>query len=194
MTERQQFIDLFLEINSQINLSAIRDVDWVYTKHILDSLELTKIVDLSDYTTLCDVGTGGGLPLLALSRYNQENNCRIKLYGIDARRKKIDAITTMIDQLWIKNCTALWSRSEDHHHQYDIVTARAVAYADHIIARSLPLCKKNGYICLYKQSDPIERSEIIKQCKQHSLVLQQEHHYSLFAWDIQRVIYILHKQ
>jgi 16S rRNA G527 N7-methylase RsmG len=65
----------------------------------LDSLELTKILDLSDYTTLCDVGTGGGFPLLALSRYNQKNNYGIKLYGIDARRKKIDAINSMIQKL-----------------------------------------------------------------------------------------------
>lgn len=188
--ERENLIDVFLSMNTKLNLSAIRDKEWVYYKHILDSLELTKLIQLTDFSSLCDIGTGWWFPLLPLALSYPWLSCT----GIDARRKKIDAITTMIDQLWIKNCTALWSRSEDHHHKYDIVTARAVAYADHIIARSLPLCKKNGYICLYKQSDPIERSEIVKQCKQHSLVLQQEHHYSLFAWDIQRVIYILHKQ
>jgi len=58
MTERQEFIDLFLHINSQVNLSAIRDEEGVYVKHILDSLELTKILNLSQYTSLCDVGTG----------------------------------------------------------------------------------------------------------------------------------------
>ena len=58
MEERKQLIDLFLDINSQINLSSIRDADGVYTKHILDSLELTKILKLSEYKSLCDVGTG----------------------------------------------------------------------------------------------------------------------------------------
>jgi 16S rRNA G527 N7-methylase RsmG len=31
-------INLFLKLNSQLNLSAIRDFDGVYQKHILDSL------------------------------------------------------------------------------------------------------------------------------------------------------------
>ncbi len=62
--------------------------------------------------------------------------------GIDARRKKVDAINEMIGSLKLKNCIAIRTRIEDHHHQYDIVTARAVAYADKIIPRSLPLCKK----------------------------------------------------
>jgi 16S rRNA G527 N7-methylase RsmG len=57
MQSRQKFIEIFLQINSEINLSAIRDADGVYKKHILDSLELTKIIDLSKYHTLCDVGT-----------------------------------------------------------------------------------------------------------------------------------------
>ena len=207
MTERKQFIDLFLEINSQINLSAIRDAEWVYTKHILDSLELMKILNLSDYTTLCDVGTGWGFPLLALSRYNQENNCGIKLYGIDARRKKIDAINSMIQTLWLPDTKAIWARAEDHHHQYDIVTARAVAYADKIIPRCLPLCKKWWLICLYKEVKPEEREEIIIQCKKNNLTIVQEHHYRLFStwsvdkeWDlpagrqgIERVIYVLRR-
>lgn len=193
MQPRQQFIDLFLEINSQINLSAIRDAEWVYTKHILDSLELTKILNLSDYTTLCDVGTGGWFPLLALSRYNQENNCGLKLYGIDARRKKIDAIISMIQTLWLSDTTAIWARAEDHHSQYDIVTARAVAYADKIIPRCLSICKKWGLICLYKEVKPEERAEIIIQCKKNNLTIVQEHRYRLFEWDIERVIYILKK-
>lgn len=193
MTERQQFIDLFLEINSQINLSAIRDAEWVYTKHILDSLELTNILNLSDYRTLCDVGTGWGFPLLALSRYNQENNCKLKLYGIDARRKKIDAINSMIQTLWLTDTTAIWARAEEHTVQYDIVTARAVAYADKIIPRCLPICKKWGLICLYKEAKPEEREEIVIQCKKNNLTIVQEHRYRLFEWDIERVIYVLKK-
>lgn len=193
MQDRQQFIDLFLQINSQINLSAIRDVEWVYTKHILDSLELTKIINLSEYTTLCDVGTGWGFPLLALSRYNQQHTCGLRLYGIDARRKKIDAINSMIQRLWLPDTTAIRSRAEEHGIQYDIVTARAVAYADKIIPRCLPLCKKWWLICLYKEVKSEEREEILLQCKKNNLTIVQEHRYRLFDGDIERVIYILKK-
>lgn len=99
MNERKPLIELFLEINSQLNLSAIRDEEGVYTKHIMDSLELTKVLDLSQYGTLCDVGTGGGFPLLALSKYKNDNSFQLQLTGLDARRKKIDAINQMIEKL-----------------------------------------------------------------------------------------------
>ena len=62
----------------------------------------------------------------------------------------------------------MWTRAEEHKVQYDIVTARAVAYADQIIPRCLPLCKKGGLICLYKELKPEEREEILIQCKKHN--------------------------
>lgn len=99
MNERKPLIELFLEINSQLNLSAIRDEEGVYTKHIMDSLELTQVLDLSQYGTLCDVGTGGGFPLLTLSKYKNDNSFQLQLTGLDARRKKIDAINQMIEKL-----------------------------------------------------------------------------------------------
>lgn len=99
MQQREQMIDVFLEINSQINLSAIREREGVWIKHIQDSLELTKIIDFASIQTLCDVGTGGGFPLLALAQYIQDHNYKIRCYGIDARRKKVDAINGMIEKL-----------------------------------------------------------------------------------------------
>jgi 16S rRNA G527 N7-methylase RsmG len=43
----QALIDIFIERNSQLNLSAIREVDGIYTKHILDSLELNNKITLT---------------------------------------------------------------------------------------------------------------------------------------------------
>lgn len=193
MNERKPLIELFLEINSQLNLSAIRDEEGVYTKHIMDSLKLTQVLDLSQYGTLCDVGTGGGFPLLALSKYKNDNSFQLQLTGLDARRKKIDAINQMIEKLWLPDTEAIRSRVEDHRQTYDIVTARAVAYADKIIPRCVPLCKKWWLICLYKEVKDEEREEIVKQCKIFSLSIEKEHRYRLFNGDIERVIYVLKK-
>jgi 16S rRNA G527 N7-methylase RsmG len=46
--KRQQLIEVFLETNTKINLSAIRTPEGVYQKHILDSLEITKVFDFSE--------------------------------------------------------------------------------------------------------------------------------------------------
>jgi 16S rRNA G527 N7-methylase RsmG len=46
--KRKQLIEIFLEKNSQINLSAIRDEEGVYFKHILDALEVSKAFELKE--------------------------------------------------------------------------------------------------------------------------------------------------
>ncbi len=48
----------FIRINSQVNLSAIRDPEGIQVKHIQDSLEINNVLVLKPGKTLCDVGTG----------------------------------------------------------------------------------------------------------------------------------------
>jgi 16S rRNA G527 N7-methylase RsmG len=54
-SQRKQFIDTFLEKNKEINLSAIRDADGVYIKHVLDSIELDKVFPIADGARVIDV-------------------------------------------------------------------------------------------------------------------------------------------
>lgn len=190
--ERQKLVDVFLTMNSQLNLSAIRDAEGVYVKHILDSLELTKILDLTQYTSVCDVWTGGGFPLLALAHQGSKTP-NLQFTGIDARRKKVDAVNTMIAQLGLTNAKAIRSRIEDHHQTYDIVTARAVAYITELLPRCVPLCRVGGLICLYKQDLPEEYDAMMALLPKYKLTLKQKHLYRLFDGDVQRVIYVLER-
>lgn len=91
-TNRTDMIDLFLDRNSKINLSAIRDADGVWEKHILDSLELTTRIDVDDGLQALDLGTGGGFPLLPLATVYPN----VQWTGIDARKKKVEAVNQMI--------------------------------------------------------------------------------------------------
>lgn len=50
-----KLVKIFLEKNSQINLSAIRDEEGVRVKHIQDSLELDKVLPLRKGQQVCDV-------------------------------------------------------------------------------------------------------------------------------------------
>ncbi|MBU0626451.1 class I SAM-dependent methyltransferase [Patescibacteria group bacterium] len=85
---RDKLIKIFLEKNSQINLSAIRDADGVLVKHIQDSLELDKVLQIPPKSslsqgrtfTVCDVGTGGGFPLLPLAMTHSD----VSFIGIDS--------------------------------------------------------------------------------------------------------------
>ncbi|MCR5413042.1 MAG: class I SAM-dependent methyltransferase [Patescibacteria group bacterium] len=57
MEQRSHLISIFLQKNSQINLSAIRDEEGVFVKHIQDSLELTTIFQFPDGAQVADIGT-----------------------------------------------------------------------------------------------------------------------------------------
>jgi len=57
--DRKQFIDVFVAKNQQLNLSAIRDADGVFVKHVSDAIELNTIWKFEDGQEVIDVGTGG---------------------------------------------------------------------------------------------------------------------------------------
>lgn len=187
---RDNLIQIFLEKNKQINLSAIRDEDWVMVKHIQDSLELEKIIDRKEWMRIADIWTGGWFPLMPLAISHPECN----FVWIDSVRKKTIAVWEILEELGVKNVEMMRTRIEEIKDQtFDLVTARAVAYADKLLNRAAPLVKKWWKIALMKQMNQEEKEVMLKEIQRRKLTLESEHHYELFEWDIERVIYILRK-
>ncbi len=187
---RDKLIQIFLEKNKQINLSAIRDENWVRVKHIQDSLELEKNIEWENWMKVADIGTGWGFPLMPLAISHPECN----FVWIDSVRKKTIAVWEILDELGVKNVEMMRTRIEDIKDQtFDLVTARAVAYSDKLLNRATPLVKKWGRIALMKQVNDEEKKILLDTAKKKKLVLEKEYDYKLFEWDIERVIYILKK-
>lgn len=189
MERRNNLIQLFLERNAKINLSSLRDPKQVYTKHILDSVELNNIFNLQSNKTLIDIWTWWWFPLLPLAITNPN----VDFVGLDSVGKKLKAINDMISSLNLVNAKTVWSRSENHKMQYDYMTARAVWYADKLLTNTIHLVKKSGHFFLYKQFDSLEYQVILDFCKKNNLTLVSKHHYKLIEWDIDRVIYVIEK-
>lgn len=189
----QPLIDVFMERNSKINLSAIRNEEEIYTKHILDALELLKIegIDalLQSWGThkrlqAADIGTWGWFPLLPLAMTFSD----ISRTWIDARKKKIDAINDIIRQLKLSNnCKAIHARVEEHKNKYDIITARAMAYSKKILPWIDTILTPWGVTILYKLFTP-EEHKIIKK---YWRTILEAHRYN--DEEIQKCIYILKK-
>ena len=178
----------FLEKNKQINLSAIRDKEWVMIKHIQDSLELDKIINWKEWMKIADIWTGGGFPLMPLSISHPECD----FVWIDSVRKKTIAVWEILDELRVKNVEMIWSRIEGIKDQkFDLVTARAVAYSDKLLNWATPLVKNWWRIALMKQVNNEEKEILLDTAKKKNFVLEKEYNYKLFDWDIDRVIYII---
>ena len=65
----EQFVtyyELLIEKNKVMNLTTITEFDEVMKKHFIDSLSLTKVLDLNGVFSVIDVGTGAGFPGIPL--------------------------------------------------------------------------------------------------------------------------------
>ena len=190
MTNWDKLVQVFLEKNKEINLSAIRDEEWVRVKHIQDSLELEKIIEWKEWMKIADIWTGGGFPLMPLAISHPE----CSFVWIDSVRKKTIAVWEILDELGVKNVEMMRTRIEEIKNQtFDLVVARAVAYSDKLLNRATPLVKKWWRIALMKQVNNEEKEVLLNTAKKKKLVLEKEYNYKLFDWDIERVIYILKK-
>lgn len=158
----EKFLELFVAKNSVMNLSAIRDEEWIILKHFIDSLMLTKFVKL--FWKVADLWSWWWFPGIPLKIFFGE----IELTMIDSVAKKIKASNEFCDNLWLINTKWLAGRAEEIWHdrnqreQYDFVVSRAMAYFPTLLEFALPLVKVWWYFIAYKL-DNFEEIEIWKK-------------------------------
>ena len=145
------YIDMVLERNEHINLTAIRDRDEAIVKHLADSLSVLEVSEFWDAETVIDVGTGAGFPgaLLAIV-------CPSKHFVLlDSTRKRLRVIDEFAETLGIDNIETVHARAEEAGRQefagrFDVCVSRAVADLSKLAAWCLPFVKKGGAFISYK--------------------------------------------
>lgn len=118
-----QLKDLYIFWNEQINLISRKDIDYLYSHHILHSLAIAKFLKFRPGTKIMDVGTGGGFPGIPLAIMFPESNFLL----IDSIAKKIKVVNDIISKTNLGNCRALVSRAENINEKFDFIVSRAVA-------------------------------------------------------------------
>ena len=76
----QKYIDLLLIFNKKYNLISKKTEKEVWSRHILDSAQITKYIDFKKDHILSDFGSGAGFPGVILSIANTNPNFHVKLY------------------------------------------------------------------------------------------------------------------
>lgn len=145
----ETYSNLLQEYNKHTNITAITDQKSIYLKHFFDSLTITKIIDLTKYQNLLDIGSGGGFPGIVLKIIYP--NLHITL--LDSNNKKTNFQKYIIDKLNLKNIEAINERAEiyiKNSPKYDIVTARAVSNLNTLSELSIPFVKQDGYFIAMK--------------------------------------------
>lgn len=148
-----------LEWNQKFNLTAIRDVESIRTKHFLDSFSCVLAWNESPPNHLVDIGTGAGFPGLPLKIIYPN----LKLTLVESVGKKARFCQHIVDVLSLDHVDVIQTRAEDigqdlnHREKYDWAVARAVANLNVLSEYLLPLIKVGGSMLAQKgESGPAE--------------------------------------
>jgi 16S rRNA (guanine527-N7)-methyltransferase len=113
---------LYTDWNAKINVISRKDIESLYTKHVLHSLGIAKVMPFVPGATVLDVGTGGGFPGIPLAILFPET----RFYLIDVIAKKIKVVQEVAAGLGLKNVKAEQIRAENVKGEFDFIVSRAV--------------------------------------------------------------------
>ncbi len=131
---------LYHDWNEKINVISRKDIDALYTKHILHSLGIAKIIKFETGTYVLDVGTGGGFPGIPLAILFPET----RFYLIDIIAKKIKVVQAVAEGLELKNVKAEQMRAENVKGDFDFIVSRAVTNMPDFVSWVKTKIKKNN--------------------------------------------------
>lgn len=158
------YYELLTAKNKVMNLTAITEYNDVVKKHFIDSMMISRVLDMKKINSLCDVGTGAGFPGIPLKIVYPH----LHLTLVDSVGKRVNFLSEVVEKLDLEDVEAIHSRTEDLAHnskyreKYDLVTARAVASMNVLSEYCIPYAKIGGYFAAYKSENIEEEIENAK--------------------------------
>lgn len=156
---------LYEEWNAQINVISRKDLDQFYTRHVLHSLAIAKVIQFAPDSRILDVGTGGGFPAIPLAIFFPE----VQFLAVDSIGKKIKVVNAVAESLGLKNIVAEHKRAELAEGMFDFVVSRAVTrtsgflpWVKDKISRTSINDRHNGFLFL-KGGDLKEELDEVKR-------------------------------
>jgi 16S rRNA (guanine527-N7)-methyltransferase len=164
------YIQLIARWNKVFNLTAIRDVEEMVSKHLLDSLAVQPYLEGK---TVLDVGSGAGLPGIPFAITSPDK----QFFLIDTNGKKTRFLTQAKIDLKLDNVEVVNQRVEDyrptkegHRIYFDVITARAYAATDDILSSTLHLQSAvTSILVMQGKLEPHFTSEQHVLCESQSL-------------------------
>lgn len=188
------YMNLLVEWNKKINLTAITEEKDIILKHFVDSLTVLKYI--KENKSIVDVGTGAGFPGIPLAIMKDS----LKITLVDSLNKRINFLNEVCSKIKLKNTKAIHSRAEEfgqdnnYRESYDIAISRAVSNLTVLAEYLLPLVKVGGKIICMKGPDIKEE---LKQAKSAIDILggkfERCDNFCLPKSDISRNIIIINK-
>ncbi|MCQ2205741.1 MAG: 16S rRNA (guanine(527)-N(7))-methyltransferase RsmG [Bacteroidaceae bacterium] len=113
---------LYEDWNGKINVISRKDIDNLYTHHVLHSLGIAKVLSFRPETRVLDVGTGGGFPGIPLAIMFPEVQFRL----IDSIGKKVRVAQTVAEAIGLQNVSCFHRNVIEEKDRFHFVVSRAV--------------------------------------------------------------------
>jgi 16S rRNA (guanine527-N7)-methyltransferase len=170
-----QFVELLTEYNQQVNLISRKDIDHVWDHHVAPSFLFTILHRIQPGERILDIGSGGGFPGIINAILFPDTEFLL----VDSTRKKIHALTEIIQKLSLPNVTAQWARIESlatdaqFKKRFHRTTSRAVAPLSQLVEWSIPLLLPSGSIEALKGGDI--QAEVETMLNNYSTHIKEHH-------------------
>lgn len=156
------YMELLIEWNEKMNLTAITEPKEIILKHFVDSLTIAKYVE--EGKSIIDMGTGAGFPGIPIKIYRKD----VKAVLADSLNKRIKFLDEVIDKLKLENVETIHCRAEElgknkqYREKFDYATSRAVANLSTLSEYLMPFVKLKGK-CIFMKT--IEVDEELEKAK-----------------------------
>ena len=190
-----EYMNLLIEWNEKMNLTAITDPEEIILKHFIDSITILK--EIEDNSKVVDVGTGAGFPGIPLSIMNPT----LKITLVDSLNKRLIFLQEVVNKLNLKNIEIIHARAEEfgqnkkYRESFDIATSRAVANLSTLSEYLIPFVKVGGKVISMKAA---EAQEEINEAKKAIEVLggkiEKIEEFNLPQSDIGRTVILVKKE
>ncbi len=183
--------ELYADWNSKINVISRKDIDHLYSNHVLHSLAIAAAFEFPAGSAILDIGTGGGFPGIPLAIYFPE----VEFLLADSINKKLTVVKEVANAIGLTNVTTRHTRVEDiKDRKFDYVVSRAVAPLKDLWRWAKPVLNKrpsteeypaSGLICL-------KGGDLGKEISESQLRPRVMEIYELFPLDYYREKYLLY--
>ena len=149
-----------VEQNKVMNLTAITQPEQVAKLHLLDSISLLTLMDLSEKRVI-DVGCGAGFPGVPVKIACPQAQVTL----LDSLGKRMNWLEEILPRLGVE-AKCVTARAEEAvascREQYDVATSRAVARLNILLELTAPYVKVGGTVLAMKGTAAQEELEEAK--------------------------------
>lgn len=158
------YVSELLRWNEKMNLTAAREPEELFLRHVLDSL--VPLDRISEVKRLLDVGPGAGLPGIPIKIFKP----KLSVVLLEARRKKVSFNQHIVDRLELEGIDVVWARlgDEDIDERYadrpfDGIITRASLPGIQILRLGRRLLRPGGSVLLMMGTINAEKREELQE-------------------------------